>query len=109
MTSPNPSAADFKKAVEALRGGNKLEAIKLLRASADVGLREAKAMAEKLEKEMPRGLPSVGAPPPHLTPHRHTGLAPGEVPHTGSAGKWFGLAVVVLVAFAAAYFLGYIH
>ena len=106
MTSP--SADDFKKAVEALRGGNKLEAIKLLRASADVGLRQAKAMAEKLEKEIPKGPPSVGIAHVHAPP-RHPGLAPGEVPHTGSAGKWFGLVVVVLVAFAAAYFLGYIN
>jgi len=99
--APETSFAHFDKAIAALKGGNKIEAIRILRMAMEVGLAEAKAMVEKMEKEMPAGKaahPHARARPTH---HARGGLAPGEVPHTDAPGKWlvlFGIAVIAIVA-----------
>jgi hypothetical protein len=90
--------------LEALKRGNKLEAIKLLRAAAKVGLAEAKTVVDAIQ--------AGNAPPPATPPaakrpnvglaHKHhalnpnlvrrPGLSPGEVPRSGDGMGW----VVVL-------------
>ena len=89
---PTPTAA-YKAsralppdAARALARGDKIEAIKLLRAETGVGLKEAKDWVDA------QG--SVSQFP--------TGLAPGEVPR--NEGRWGWILVVVLLA-AAAWFL----
>ena len=72
----------------ALRHGNKIEAITLMRAHAGIGLKEAKDAVDALERTLP----------PRLK-----GLSPGEVPPS-SGGKWWVVAVI-LIAAAAWYFL----
>ena len=105
----NASFRLSQEALRALKGGNKIEAIRLVREAMGTGLAEAKTVVEALE----RGMPSVKAtarrratfaairpaesPPLRAAP----GLAPGEVPHVGGQGKWlvlFAVAAVLIVA-----------
>lgn len=70
---------------QALAAGNKIEAIRLLRAHAGIGLREAKDRVDALAA-------STGSGNPH-------GLSPGEQPRGGSQGVvWIVAALVVAVA-----------
>jgi len=93
--------------LEALKKGNKLEAIKLLRAAAKVGVAEAKTVVEALQNAQ-GGKSTAAAPQPPKRPnvgiaHKHhainpnlirrPGLSPGEVPRSGDGMGW----VVVLV------------
>ena len=80
MVSP-PAAA-----VEALRRGNKIEAITLMRAHAGIGLKEAKDAIDAMERTM--------GP-------RSKGLSPGEVPHS-SEWRWW---IVAIIAGLVAYYL----
>ena len=92
--------------LEALKRGNKIEAIKLLRAAAKVGLAEAKSVVDALQGAQAGKAPA--APPAASRPnvgiaHKHhpvnpnlvrrPGLSPGEVPRSGDGMGW----VVVLV------------
>ncbi|HET6265217.1 MAG TPA: hypothetical protein VFD95_10180 [Usitatibacter sp.] len=94
--------------LEALKRGNKIEAIKLLRAAAKVGLAEAKSVVDALQNA-PAGSAPAASPPAAKRPnvgiaHKHhainpnlirrPGLSPGEVPHSGGGGMGW---VVVLV------------
>src|SRR5690349_18814502 len=110
MTQPN--RPNFPPQVlEALKRGNKVEAIKLLKEAARVGLGEAKQIVDALEantkppaaKQVKQAVKQAvrntiphhhppSAPNPYLL--RRPGLSPGEVPHE-SAG---GLGWVALVA-----------
>lgn len=65
----------------ALRHGNKIEAITLMRAHAGIGLKEAKDAVDALERTLP----------PRLK-----GLSPGEVP-PARGGAWWIVAIVVAV------------
>ena len=69
----------------ALSRGDKIEAIKLVRAETGIGLKEAKEWVEAHQS----------------TPRIPTGLAPGEVPRHEGLATW----VVVALAFTAAYAL----
>jgi ribosomal protein L7/L12 len=76
--------------VEALRRGDKVEAIKLLRLQAEgLELKDAKAMIEAFGASLRAGAAS--------------GLAPGEVPRSES-GKWV-LALLIFAAAATAWYL----
>lgn len=81
--------------VEALRKGNKIEAIKRLREATKLGLAEAKGMVEQLEQAKP----SAPRAPHHNPPiaHRPGNLSPGEVPRSSGGG----VAVAILLALAA--------
>ena len=107
--------------LEALKKGNKLEAVKLLRAATQTGLKEAKMVVDALQAgnapaAKTDGRPSnssartasVGAhavtppaPIPGYVPHSKTGLSPGEVPHSGGAGGWVFVVVSAVVVFFA--------
>ena len=94
--------------LEALKRGNKIEAIKLLRAAAKVGLAEAKTVVDALQNSQ-AGIAPAAPPPAAKRPnvgiaHKHhainpnlvrrPGLSPGEVPREGGGGMGW---VVVLV------------
>ena len=99
------------KVLEALRSGNKIEAIKLLREGGQLGIAEAKAMIDRLEGKggaakatLARAkAATVGAVKTHSVPHdpRRPGLSPGEVPHGGSGFGWLALMVVGLLVILA--------
>jgi hypothetical protein len=112
MTQPN--RPNFPPQVlEALKRGNKIEAIKLLKEAARVGIAEAKQVVDALESNTnpptrpanpPKGIArkkhhAPGASNPYLA--RRPGLSPGEVPHDGS-GMWWVVLVIggLLLAYA---------
>src|SRR5437868_2709931 len=101
--------------LEALKAGNKIEAIRLMRESTKMGLAETKAMVEMLDKvkgiagpaqaianvlqgkvaaaqarptvSKPVGTVKMHAHAPVNVPTRRPGLGPGEVPRE-SSGAW---------------------
>lgn len=96
------------EAVAALRNGNKIEAIRLMREKSGIGLAEAKAVVDAFERvsAIPAGAKVVmkqaihvkhGAPVHMESPP--SGLSPGEVPR--GAGVWktaVAIAVAIVVA-----------
>lgn len=115
MTTDRPT---FPPAVlEALKRGNKIEAIKLLRQVTKMGLAETKALVDAIESQRTAGGPgapnrttsaSAGAAQPsirirqhpthHYVPHSKSGLSPGEVPRTGASLGWLWVVLVVAAA-----------
>ena len=89
--------------VDALRKGNKIEAIKRLREATGVGLAEAKGAVEHFEWHGSTSKPKVSAtvrftikksPPP-----RPAGLSPGEEPRSSiSVGAIVAVAVIAALA-----------
>jgi hypothetical protein len=96
------------EAVDALRRGNKIEAIKRLREASGLGLAEAKGVIDRLEAGAHAGQSAHLAP---TTLHAHpvqpgaSGLSPGEVPR----GKEGAFAIVILIAAAAAGLWAYVR
>jgi len=115
--------------LEALKQGNKIEAIKLLRQSTKLGLAEAKAAVDMLDKmkgmvgaaqaianvaqgvrpSQAQPLPAKAARPvsmqsaPAQAPPRRPGMSPGEVPRDTSGAV--GIAILVLVGLVVAFSL----
>ena len=90
--------------VEALRRGNKIEAIKLLRKAAGLGLAEAMARAEAHAPGAAAGRPMSGnAAHAPLYPggRRIAGLSPGEVPRTSSAAPLAFIALIAAIVIGA--------
>ena len=71
--------------LEAVVRGNKIEAIKLLRAARGLGLKEAKDIVDAAE-------PGIRA--------AHPSLAPGEMAQGGSASAWRWIVGIVVAALA---------
>jgi hypothetical protein len=101
--------------LEALKRGNKIEAIKLLRQVTQMGLAETKALVDAIEAQKTAGGPGAPArtanPQPmrlripathHYVPHSKSGLSPGEVPHSGGQ---FGWVFVLLIGMAVVFVL----
>jgi len=101
--------------LEALKRGNKIEAIKLLRQVTKMGLAETKALVDAIEAQRTAGGPgapnrttSASAAQPsirirqhpthHYVPHSKSGLSPGEVPRTGDSLGWLWVVLVVAAA-----------
>jgi len=82
---------------QALAEGNKIEAIRLLRDHEGLGLKEAKERADAIEQSMaePASI-GMGAGTP--------GLSPGQQP-SGGAGSWIVVAVVVVIAVGAYFWM----
>lgn len=85
--------------IEALKNGNKLEAMKLLRQAASAGLTDPKSMVDALEgvkAKLPRAGGAQGFRHVHTAPtyHSRPGLSPGEVPRSGSAIAWVVMLAV---------------
>jgi hypothetical protein len=95
----------------ALARGNLIEAIKLLRGKYNIGLGEAKAFLEALQKEAQAGTAAASAArakshaamtPMHAQQHtvavppHPSHLSPGEVPRT-SSGALFAAVIVAIV------------
>jgi ribosomal protein L7/L12 len=85
---PFPTTAD-----RALRNGQKIEAIRIVREHTGLGLKEAKDMVEAHERTM---VPTAEG----LSPRN--GLSPGEVPRSSGLGSW--LLIVIVIASAAGYY-----
>ena len=98
------------KVVEALKAGNAVLAIKLLRELKGIGLKEARDLLVAVRD----GMPAAGKPaarneprPDAIAParptanvsRRPTGLAPGEVPHTDGV-LWRVLVGIALTLLA---------
>ena len=108
-TPPRPTLPPA--VLEALKRGNKIEALKLLRDSTKGGLGEAKAMVEALQGAKAAvgrvGTPSTSAHVSHnpVLVHgyrRRPGLSPGEVPASGGSAWW---VLLLLAGGVLAYFL----
>ncbi|NRF69872.1 ribosomal protein L7/L12 [Aquincola sp. S2] len=86
---PAPTSGAFPPAaIDALRRGNKIEAIRIVREHRGLGLKEAKDLVEAHEQML---VPTVDS----LSPRN--GLSPGEVPRTGGRVAWV-LALATIVA-----------
>ena len=89
---------------DALRRGQKIEALKRLRESRSLGLAEAKSLLDALLDARPqpeKHAPKAGMQAAPLVTRR-PGLSPGEVPRSGSEA---GALVLIAVAIAAAFLL----
>jgi Ribosomal protein L7/L12 C-terminal domain len=96
---PSPTSGSLpSQALDALRHGNKIEAIKIVRQATGLGLAEAKALVDAYEA----GRPPVGMALRPTSAHAGSGLSPGQVGHS-SAGKWW--VVLLIVGAAVAFFL----
>ena len=102
--------------IEALKQGNKIEAIRILRESTKMGLTEAKAAVEMLDKM--KGVVGVAQAianvaqsssvsknvrmhaKPGPAPLRRPGMSPGEMPRDGNGVV--GIAILVIVGLALA-------
>ena len=102
MSTPPPLPPDI---ANALRSGNLLEAIKLLRKSRGVGLAEAKQLIEAHMRASTLGSTAPGHAPKVAhkleMPRRPANLSPGEVPRS-SAGPG---AIILVIAAAVVAFL----
>lgn len=97
--------------LEALRRGNKIEAIKHLREATKLGLAEAKGVIDALEQgkpmpSRPSPRPAVGRPIAKPASHEHrrpreNDLSPGEVPRGGAFNPIAVVVLLVAAAFAA--------
>ena len=106
----NPIASVGPAIVDALRKGNKIEAIKLLRQASGLGLAEAKVLVERYEKgamvSSAKQASPVGARQPVISAnayHPRPGLSPGQVAPSSSGP----IAAVVVIALIAAAVAGY--
>jgi hypothetical protein len=95
--------------LEALRRGNKIEAIKRLREVAKMGLAEAKGVVDALEGHATAEKPGATPRVPHAAPHvqrrpRVDDLSPGEAPRS-SLGPAVFVIVLAALAFAVWLFL----
>ena len=84
-----PPASVPPAVLAALHQGHKIEAIRLLREHSGLGLKEAKDVVDAL-------------PQPAASAQGHNGLAPGEMPRSGSVLLW---VVLALLGAALAYWL----
>ena len=105
---------DVPEVTEALKTGNKIEAIRILREKTGLGLAEAK---EAVERQFSRysssstsSSSSLDSPAPVSTPTPYSGstivrpgLSPGEVPHA-KGGRWW-IAVVIVIGAVIYYVL----
>ena len=97
-----------QEAIAALRSGNKIEAIRLMREKSGIGLAEAKAVVEAFEKVsniagnarvvMKKAVTVKRGEPVHVEAPR-AGLSPGEVPR--GAGSWKAAAAIVVAIVVA--------
>jgi hypothetical protein len=103
----------------ALKAGNKIEAIRILRQQMGVGLAEAKGRVEAHQAthdpspefddtadHRPAARPTATAPRPRPTAYvKRDGLSPGEVPRTG--GPLQATIVIVMIAVAIALYISF--
>ena len=97
--------------LEALNGGNKLEAIRRLRSLTGLGLKEAKDWVDHHDRSGQASLPEMPEKTRFAThaanptsDHARKGLGPGEVARGGGANKWLALGAFAALAVAAALF-----
>jgi ribosomal protein L7/L12 len=89
---PNASMTLSPRVVEALKRGNTIEAIKIVRETTGAGLLEAKTLVDEIQQRIPGGTGSGQK------------LAPGQVAGGMGPGKWLALLAVVAAVIAAVVF-----
>ena len=91
-----------EKVLEALRRGQPIEAVKLLRESGGIGLKEAVEAIDAQRRKKPA--PPAIAAPAH-TPKKQrvemSRLSPGEVPRSGGLAWWIAVAAAAWLAYRA--------
>ena len=104
--------------IEALKRGDKIEAIKLLRQVSKMGLAETKALVDAMAAQNPKvaaakaqAVQAIAAAahqpsikihhhvPAHYVPHSKSGLSPGEVPHSGGQFGWVFVLLIGVAVF----------
>ena len=93
--------------LEALRKGNKIEAVKRLREAAKIGLAEAKGRIDTVENAPARRSLPVHVERPLPTPAQVASgshLGPGEVPPSSSGSTFMAIAIAA-AAFTAWWYL----
>jgi hypothetical protein len=95
---------------DALKKGNKVEAIKLLRQASGLGLTEAKQLIDRYEtaKLKTETAARTVAPPGAISAHAYKprpGLSPGQVAPTGGSAAAAVVIAIIAAAAGAAYFL----
>ncbi len=108
-----PLQALGKDVLDALRSGEYLRAIKLLRQQPGMDLKQAKDMIDAARAQlqtMTQGYANNATQAPHAPQapplpelHQRPGLAPGEVPRGADSALWW--IVLAVAAFAAWYLL----
>jgi hypothetical protein len=106
----NPIATVGPAIVEALKKGNKIEAIKLMRQASGLGLAEAKQLIDRYEAAKLKTETAARTVAPHsaAAPHVYKprpGLSPGQVAPSGGGPIAAVLVAVITAAAGAAYFL----
>ena len=91
------SLFQFPAVADALKKGNKIEAIRILREKTGLGLKEAKDAVDRLPAD-PIEHTKTYDPPKQVQTLSRPGLAPGEVPHTSGGGRWLIIAAIVIGA-----------
>ena len=103
---------DVPEVTEALKQGNKIDAIRILREKTGLGLAEAQDAVERQFSRYSSSSTSssLDSPAPVSTPTPYSGstivrpgLSPGEVPHT-KGGRWW-IAVVIVIGAVIYYVL----
>lgn len=106
-TAAPPHQALGKDVLDALRSGEYLRAIKLLRQQPGMDLKQAKDIIDAARVQlqtMAQGHAMHGDVRPQLPElHQRPGLAPGEVPRGADSALWW--VVLAVAAFAAWYLL----
>ena len=101
----NASFTLTREAAEALKSGNKVEAIRIVREATGLGLAQAKTLVDMVQggasaaSTIANVFKGAGSGPEH-----RPGLAPGQVAESGSAGKWLALIAIAAIAILAALF-----
>jgi ribosomal protein L7/L12 len=93
------SLARIPAVAEALRKGNKIDAIRILREKTGLGLKEAKDAVDHFpgfEQPKAQEQPQAAKVTPKLA---RPGLAPGEEPNRGG-GQWLLIALIIIGALA---------
>jgi len=95
-----------ERVLEALRSGRPIEAVKLLRESGGLGLREAvEAIDAQRRKKAPPPSFAASAPPPPPSSAKKlvetSRLSPGEMPRTGGLAWWVAAAGSAWLAYRA--------
>lgn len=92
------SLFQFPAVADALKKGDKIEAIRILREKTGLGLKEAKDAIDRFPIDTIEHTKTYDAPKQAQTLSR-PGLAPGEVPHTsGGGGQWLLIVAIIVGA-----------
>ena len=91
------SLFQFPGVADALKKGNKIEAIRILREKTGLGMKEAKDAIDRFPVDTIEHTKTYDSPKATQTLSR-PGLAPGEEPRTSGGGQWLLIAAIIVGA-----------